>query len=405
MAIHRSSADGNPTDSGDSPIVYDSIMGASTEAPAQKLIGGGIPGWKDGFGFYWEEDGASIRFWVNDFEANNATITLDNAEEFQQWVHIVGVYDADATPSQLQTYINGNSGGTDTLVADLETVASGVKFEIGRVGSDQVANGFPNQFIDEVGIWPNVALSGSEVAAIFDPGLQHHNLTVNKGAYAHADDLAVYYQFEGVEDSFPTVINVVTSGTFDGTMVNMDVSTNLSARTLITDTNAMTFASTGYFDNDTDADLPLALNGQGSFTTVMWIRPTNNTDRRILGLWHSGDLIGTVPTLFVGHDNDQGGQQRFRVRMATQAGAEISIYAQFDINFTSPFTWYHLAITYDADTRVCSFYAINVLRGTATLAAARKRTNEFTLGSARLGNLHGSTYVGDWDTNAWWDRP
>jgi hypothetical protein len=231
-------------------------------------------------------------------------------------------------------------------------------------------------------------------------------LTVNTGAYVHADDLAVYYKFEDTAFSFPTVTNVASSGTFDGTMVNMDTSTNLSDRTMLTDSCAMELDTTGYFFNQTDADLPLALNGQGSFTTVMWIRPTItfSADRRILGLWHSSDTTGVAPTLGVYHDNDQGGSQRFRVRMATQSGSEVSIYAQFNIDITAPFTWYHLAVTYDANTLECTFYVNNVLRGSGTLPAARKRTGEFTLNTARVSNVVGSHFQGTWDMNAWWNR-
>jgi hypothetical protein len=90
--------------------------------------------------------------------------------------------------------------------------------------------------------------------------------------------------------------------------------------------------------------------------------------------------------------------------MNTQGDSPISIYAQFNIDVTAPFTWYHLVVTYDADTRVCNFYVSNVLRGTATLSAARKRVNEFTLGTARISNSVGSRFIGDIDTCAWWDR-
>ncbi len=400
------SADGDPTDSAGAPVVFDSILGASSDAPAQKLIGGGIPGWKDGFGFYWEEDGASINFWVNDFETHSVVATLGSVEEFKQWIHIVGVYDADAASSNVSIYLNGTVDGTDILVADLNPVATDTTLDIGRVGFDQVADAYPNQWMDEIGIWPNVALSGGEISAIFDPGFQHHNLTVNKGAYVHADDLVVYYQFEDTAITFPTVTNVASSGTFDGTMVNMDVSANLSNRTIVTDTNSLTFNTAVYFENNTDADLPLALNGQGSFTTVCWIRPTNflNADRRILGLFHSGDQVGLAPTLGVYHDNDDGFGQRFRVRMNTQADSDINLTADFDIDATEPYTWYHLAVTYDSNTRVCNFYVDSVLRDTGTLNAARKRTGEFTLAAARSTNNISSNFFGDIDTNAWWDR-
>jgi len=400
------SADGLPTDGTGVPIVFDSIIGASSSAPAQKVVGGGPPGWEDGFGFYWSEDGVGINFFVNDFNTNVASVQIDAREELTQWIHVVGTYDADAASGNMRMYLNGNSAGSTNLFSDLIPVSSGTKLEIGRIGADQVSAAFPNQWMDEIGIWPNVALSGTEVAAIFDPGFQHHNLKVNKGAYVHAEDLAVYYQFEDTAFTFPTVVNAVSSGTFDGTMVNMDVSTNLSDRTLLTDSNVLQFDQTVYYFNDTQNDLPLAENGQGSFTTVMWIRPSSlgNNDRRIMGLWHSGDQVGESPTLGLYHDNDQGGNQRFRVRMNTQANSEISIYAQFDIDITFPHTWYHLAITYDFTTRVCNFYVNNVFRATGTLNAARKRTGEFTLGTARRTNNVGANFDGEWEMNAWWDR-
>jgi len=401
------SADGNPTDPAGTPVVFDSILGASSDAPAQKLLGGGIPGWKDGFGFYWEEDGASINFWVNDFETHSVVATLGSVEEFKQWIHIVGVYDADAASSNVSIYLNGTVDDTDILVADLNPVATGTTLDIGRVGFDQAADAYPNQWMDEIGIWPNVALSGGEISAIFDPGFQHHNLTVNKGAYVHADDLVVYYQFEDTAITFPTVTNVVSSDTFDGTMVGMDVSANLSNRTVVTDTNSLTFQGGGYFENSTDADLPLALNGQGSFTTVCWVRPTNfvSSDRRFLGLFHSGDQAGLEPTLSVVHDNDDGFGQRFRVLMNTPADSPINLTTDFDIDATEPYTWYHLAVTYDSNTRVCNFYVDNVFQDTGTLNAARKRTGEFTLGASRsTNNITGSRFLGDIDMNAWWDR-
>jgi len=399
------SADGEPTDSGDSPIVYDSILGASSGAPAQRVIGGGIPGWKDGFGFYWDLDGASINFWVNDFELYNAFADFNPDERIEQWVQIVGVFDADAATDNVQIYINGVSGaGADVLTANLTGTSN--TLEIGRVGSDQVSAAFPDQFIDEIGVWPTVALSSSEVSVLFGSG-RIHNLTVDKGAYVHADDLAVYYQFEDTTSTFPTVTNVTNNGTFDGTMVNMNVSTNLSAITVFSNNNSIDTGTTGAW-TATSTDLPLAENGQGSFTIMAHVLPdlSGQNDRRILGFHHTSDTAGVIPTMRIQYSDDlsTAGQNKWQFQMNTIGDDSRTIEHSSHTVVTNGTRWYHLVGTYDFSTKLMSFYIDGALIGTATLPAARKKINEFTINKARESNAFSNFFVGRWDACAVWDR-
>ncbi len=199
--------------------VWTSILGAaSTFPPVRNPDTTGV-GWDDGFGFFWEDSGGgskTIRFWVNDFNNNRAP---SNSITLNAWHHVVGTYDADLASANLKIYVDGVLQGTDNHTADVTGLTN--LFEIGRVGPDQVADGFPFQYMDEICVWSGVALSSSEVAEIHD--LPSLDLRATRGAYTRADKIAVYYQFENTTITFPSVHNVVASGTASGTMTNMEV--------------------------------------------------------------------------------------------------------------------------------------------------------------------------------------
>lgn len=198
---------------------YHSILGASSIVASTRNPVASGPGWQDGFGFYWETDtgsGNTLQFWVNDFNNNSVAsniITLSN------WHHVVGTYDADLVTDNIKMYLDGVLRNTKNHTANVTGLSN--LFEIGRVGADQVTEGFPTQYMDEICVWSGVALSGPEVAEIHDiPSL---DLRATRGAYTSADKIAVYYQFENTAITFPNVYNVIASGTVIGTMINMEV--------------------------------------------------------------------------------------------------------------------------------------------------------------------------------------
>ncbi len=202
------SADPTPSPDLTSPIptVLDTILGATADA-----------NWLDGFGFYWGEDGTDINFFVNNFNSNSVPATIS---DFSQWTHIAGTYDADVPVGGIKVYVGGALTASGNHTSDVTGLSN--LLSLGRFSASDVADSYPTQFIDEVGLWTGVALSGSEIFDIAASGV--HNLTVNKDTYTHASDLTLYYQFENTDSTFPVVDNVVSSGTFDGTMFNMDTS-------------------------------------------------------------------------------------------------------------------------------------------------------------------------------------
>ena len=226
-------------------------------------------------------------------------------------------------------------------------------------------------------------------------------MRVNRNTYGHADDLSIYYKFEDTLTTFPTETNVVGSGTLDGTYVDLSLS-DLTDRTPSTDATTLSFDSVGFF-TATGTNLPLPEDSADSFTAMTWINSTSTaTQRFMLGMHHTGDTLGTIPRLRLGHEVLTG-DLRLVMAMNTPADESTTIFDPNIVVNTSGTTWYQVTSTYDSVHDAMLLYTNGMLVASGTVSGTSKRINEFTIGTARLGATLGPDWLGFMDTVAVWD--
>jgi hypothetical protein len=376
------------------PATADTILGMATDFTKA-----------DGLGFDWvaatASDPPAIRFYVNNQSTTTAQgITSGDSTPFttDQWVHVVGTYDANAASNNVRLYMNGVQKATKTHTIDLSGLSNAL--EIGRISSATPDANYPTQHFDEFGLWLGVALSGSEVTALFDEGFTPaHDLRSNRGAYTHASDLATYYRFENTATTFPTEVNAVTAGVFDGTYADLAV-TDASDYTPSDDAAAMDFNSSTRFDA-TGTDLPLLVNTSGSFSVMAWANKNTTTALKYLaGSWHSSDTTGIIPTMRISTSSSN----RWTLEMNTQGNSPTTITDSTQTVVNNGTRWYQVVTTYDVSNRSMRLYVDGTLVSSGTLSASSKRINEFTIGAARTSNSPGaSPWDGFIDTVAVWD--
>jgi hypothetical protein len=376
------------------PGTADTILGMSTDFTKA-----------DGFGFDWvaatASDPPAIRFYVNNVSTTSVQgITSEDSAPFEtaQWVHVVGTYDADAASNNVRLYMSGVQKATKTHTIDLSGLSN--MLEIGRISASTPDANYPTQYFDEFGLWLGVALSGSEVTAIFDEGFAPtRDLRQNRGAYTHASDLAIYYRFENTATTFPLEVNQVTNGVFDGTYTDLAV-TDASDFTPSDDSASMEFNNSTRFDA-TGTDLPLTVNSSGSFSVMAWANKNTTTALKYLaGSWHSSDTTGAIPTMRISTSSSN----RWTFEMNTQGNSPTTITNSTATVVNNGTRWYQVVTTYDASNRSMRLYVDGTLVSSGTLSANSKRISEFTIGAARNSNSAGaSPWDGYIDTVAVWN--
>jgi hypothetical protein len=376
-------------DAASTPDTFDTILGAATD-----------DNWADGLGFFWEAGTApEISFFVNSAATNK--VTGDIVGE-AQWTQVVGTFDAGAASDNLKLYLNGELHDSKTHTASIAGLTN--ILEIGRISSADPTASFPTQHFDEFGFWSGVALSGSEVSDLFDYGrIPDHDLTLNRGTYEHADNLVLYYKFEDTGSTFPTVTNTVsTSGTFDGTLVNME-STDVVEFTPSHNSASMEFTDTPYF-TATGTNLPLVEDSDGSFSVAAWANASNSAkwNRAVCGMYHVADAVGAIPKMRLWHEYI-GGPQYWTFEMNNTVNSPTKLQDSTAIDMSGA-AWYFLVGTYDSVTGEMKLYVNGVLKDTDTLAGSTWRIDEFTIANARQsGGLTLQEFEGFLDTVAVWD--
>lgn len=370
------------------PTTGDTILGMSSDFAKV-----------NGFGFDWvgTPTPPKIRFYVNNQTTTVVQGDTNGLTTTDQWIHVVGTYDADAASDNVKLYMNGELKASATHTLDLTGLAN--QLEIGRISSATPISNYSEQYFDDLGIWLGAALSASEIVDLFDSGITPlRDLRTNIGAYTHASNLAIYYKFDNTTTTFPKEFNVIASGTFDGTYSNLAVS-DLTNSTPSVEVVSMDFNNSTRFVA-TGSDLPLVAGSTSSFSVMTWANKNITTAiKYVLGMHHSSDTTGAIPRMRLGTNSSN----RWAFEMNTAGNSPTTVADSTQTVINNGTEWYHLISTYDSNDRSMKLYVDGVLVSSGTLSTTSKRIDEFSIGSARNSNNFNSHWDGFIDTVAVWD--
>ena len=260
--------------------------------------------------------------YINNEWNHVAATVIDNGSNLTVYFYINGVQDGPHTSSQTSISNGGSSSGA----------------YISRQGLGCNCN-FMDGAIDELRVWNDVRTQ-AEIKANM-----HTELSGSES------NLVAYYNFN---DGSGTTPNDLTSNSNDGTMTNMDASSDWVSNTLFAQDYSLDLDGNNDYVEVTDDN---ALDISSSMTISAWVYPTNIANK-------DGIISKRTST-------ENSGDWAFR--LTSTAKLKLLIWdgdanngSTSSTNAISTNTWTHIAFTHDNSTNTTKFYINGSLDATGT---------------------------------------
>ena len=184
------------------------------------FFGRGVGSSTSGYTLKYEDSGGTKRMMLfqtksggYNYIAHNVTLSTG------AWHHIVWVNGGTGVASSF--YINGTQVVTKTHSQDIVS-ASSISF---KIGINEAANQHWAGNIDEVAFW-NTALDADAITAIYNSGTPI-SLSSDSGDYDNSSNLQGWWRMgDGTEEASGTTIYDMSTNSNNGTMTNMDATTD-----------------------------------------------------------------------------------------------------------------------------------------------------------------------------------